>query len=160
MLGVALLVLSTYAYAQTAEAAVEPSWLSQIWTNYVIPLAGTALAAFLGWIFNILRQKLNIDIEARNREAFQTALQNGAGILLKYFGDKVFGTKITLATPHVAEAVNYVRSGAKDAIASFGGMTDEQIVTRLDAKVGAMVAPVAAEEVVKVKATEPAPPTT
>lgn len=63
-------------------------------------------------------QKLGIDIEAKNREALQSALENAAAIALAHSKGK---TVAAASTPSITDtAVDYVKSSVPDAVKKFG----------------------------------------
>ncbi|WP_313349198.1 hypothetical protein [Paracoccus sp. (in: a-proteobacteria)] len=51
---------------------------------HFLELLGLALTGIIGWAASKARQKWGIEIEARHREALQSALLNGARLALKH----------------------------------------------------------------------------
>jgi hypothetical protein len=118
----ALLFLSVPALAQTVPA---PSGidLGTFWTGllpYVVAAVGAVITFLVGWVLNLARTKLGISIDDSMRASLQTAVTNGAGLLLNQLGNTLTGKRVTTGTPGIDDAVNYVLKAAPDAIAHFG----------------------------------------
>lgn len=134
LIGIFLMpLIITPAFAQETTVAVGGFYaLAQ---PYLVTIAGVIAAAIVGWIAELVRRKFNLDIEARHREALQTALTNGAGLLIARGGDALAGKKIDVKNPVAAAAINYVLAGAPDAIKYFG-LTPDAVGEKLAAKLG------------------------
>jgi hypothetical protein len=118
------------AFAQT-DVAVES--LYNVLQPYLLAVVSVIATAIVGWLAELLRRKFNLDIDASHREALQTALTNGAGLLIGIAGSAVAGKKLDLKSAALAEAVNYVLQAVPDAIRHFG-ITPESVAEKLQAK--------------------------
>ena len=96
----------------------------QIFSPVLSVLVGIIVTAGVPAIFQWLR-KLGLDIEARHRDALQSALQNAAMLALARAGVKG-------AIPF--EAVEYVRQSVPDAVRKFG-LDDQKIIELIQPKV-------------------------
>jgi hypothetical protein len=122
--------VSTPAFAQT-EVPVEG--LYNVLQPYLLAVVSVVATAIVGWLAELLRRKFNLDIDAAHREALQTALTNGAGLLIGKAGSAAAGRKFDLKSAALAEAVNYVVQAVPDAIRHFG-ITPEAVAEKLQAK--------------------------
>ena len=121
---------SAPAFAQT-EVAIEGFY--GIVQPYLLAVVSVLATAIVGWLAELLRRKFNLDIDAAHREALQTALTNGAGLLVGKAGNAAAGKKLDLKSAALAEAVNYVLQAVPDAIRHFG-ITPEADAEKLQAK--------------------------
>jgi hypothetical protein len=122
--------VSAPAFAQT-EVGVEGIY--NVLQPYLLAIVSVAATAIVGWLAELLRRKFNLDIDAAHREALQTALTNGAGLLIGKAGSAIAGEKLDLKSVAIAEAVNYVLQAVPDAIRHFG-ITPEAVAEKLQAK--------------------------
>ncbi len=122
--------VSAPAFAQ-AEVAVEGIY--NVLQPYLLALVSVIATAIVGWLAELLRRKFNLDIDAAHREALQTALTNGAGLLLGKIGAAAAGRTLDFKSAALAEAVNYVLQAVPDAIRYFG-ITPEAVAEKLQAK--------------------------
>ena len=130
-LGAALFVLvSAPAFAQT-QVPVESIY--GVLQPYLLAVVSVIATAIVGWLAELLRRKFNLDIDAAHRDALQTALTNGAGLLIGKTGSAIADRKIDLKSAVLAEAVNYVLQAVPDAIRHFG-ITPEAVAEKLQAK--------------------------
>lgn len=129
----ACLLAATPALAQTT--TIDGASIFGAWRPYITEIVGMIITAGLGWLFVVIKSKLGLDIEARHREALQTALTNAAGLVIAKAGSAADAIKIDVKNPAIAEAVTYVLKGAPDALAYFG-LTPEKLREKVLAKVG------------------------
>lgn len=122
--------VSAPAFAQT-EVVVEDIY--NVLQPYLLAIVSVVATAIVGWLAELLRRKFNLDIDAAHRDALQTALANGAGLLIGKAGNAVAGRKLDLKSAALAEAVNYVLQAVPDAIRHFG-ITPEAVAEKLQAK--------------------------
>lgn len=122
------------AFAQSEIAAES---IYAIVQPYLLVIVSVMATAIVGWLAELLRRKFSLDIEASHREALQTALTNGAGLLLGKLGGALAGRKLDLKSIVLAEAVNYVLRSVPDAVRHFG-VTPEAIAEKLEAKLSQM----------------------
>lgn len=126
-----VLFAATIAQAQGTTVAVDGIYNAP--QPYLLAVVSVVAAAIVGWLGELLRRKFNLDIDAAHREALQTALTNGAGLLLGKAGGAIATRKIDLKNAALAEAVNYVLQAVPDAIRHFS-VTPESIAEKLQAK--------------------------
>lgn len=122
--------VSAPAFAQ-AEVAAEGIY--NVLQPYLLAVVSVIATAIVGWLAELMRRKFNLDIDASHREALQTALTNGAGLLIGKAGTAIAGKKLDLKSAALAEAVNYVLQAVPDAIRYFG-ITPEAVAEKLQAK--------------------------
>ena len=101
--------------ASGAIVVTEPTIMQQLLTA-VLPAIGVLISALLLWLAAMLKQKTGIDIEAKHRDALQSALMNGVLFALQRAG-WVQGQP-TDALLSVARG--YVESSVPDALKQFG----------------------------------------
>lgn len=124
------ILVAAPAFAQT-EVPVESIY--NVMQPYLVAVVSVLAAAIVGWLAELLRRKFNLDIDAAHRDALQTALTNGAGLLIGKAGGALAGKKLDLKRAVLAEAVNYVLQAVPDAIRHFG-ITPEAVADKLQAK--------------------------
>ena len=83
-------------------------------------------------------QKLGVDISAEQRNTYQSALENAAGVLVQRLGPKA--ATMTHLADHltnkaVSDAIDRVQKGAPDGIAAFG-ISETDIARGIEAKLG------------------------
>lgn len=122
--------VSAPAFAQTT-VAVEGIY--DVLQPYLLAVVSVVATAITGWLAELLRRKFNLDIDAAHREALQTALTNGAGLLIGKAGSAISGKRIDMKNAALAEAVLYVLEAVPDAIRHFG-ITPEAVAEKLQAK--------------------------
>jgi uncharacterized membrane protein len=127
-------VVSAPAFAQSEIAA---EGIYSIVQPYLIAIVSVVATTIAGWLAELLRRKFHLDIEASHREALQTALTNGAGLLIAKLGGALAGRKLDLKSVVLAEAVNYVLQSVPDAVRHFG-VTPEAIAEKVLAKLSQM----------------------
>lgn len=98
--------------AVSAEAQTLGDSLLAVFRPYLVELAGIFVAALAAWLFKLIREKLGLDIEARHREAFQTALTPAAGLLIGSLGSGALAARLPVDGPGIAEGVTYVQQAA------------------------------------------------
>lgn len=123
-------LVSAPAFAQ-GEVAAEGIY--NVAQPYLVAVVSVLATAIVGWLAELLRRKFNLDIDAAHCDALQTALMNGAGLLIGKAGSALAGKKLDLKSAVLAEAVNYVLQAVPDAIRHFG-ITPEAVAEKLQAK--------------------------
>ncbi|MBX3514307.1 MAG: hypothetical protein KIT15_06175 [Xanthobacteraceae bacterium] len=116
-----------------AQADVPAESIYNVLQPYLVAVVSVLATAIVGWLAELLRRKFNLDIDAAHRDALQTALTNGAGLLIGKAGSALAGKKLDLKSAVLAEAVNYVLQAVPDAIRHFG-ITPEAVAEKLQAK--------------------------
>lgn len=93
----------------------------------IINGAITALiAGLIGWVAMVFKNKFNIDIEARHREALTAFLQRQASGLVAAGAVKLSGVKVEVKSEALAAAANAGLAAIPGALAFFG-LTPERI---------------------------------
>ena len=87
---------------------------------YINELANALVYAAMGWIFWLLKNKLNINIDAEHRAAFTQAAQRQASSLIAAGAVSVEGKTIHVNNEELAESVNELAAVVPDALAHFG----------------------------------------
>lgn len=97
----------------------------------IIDGAITALiAGLVGWVVVIIKNKFNIDIEARHREALTAFLQRQASGLVAAGAVKLEGVKVEVKSDALAAAANAGLAAIPGALAFFG-LTPARIQTMI-----------------------------
>lgn len=112
-----LMPLAVFAQAVGADPTIitEPTFVQQI-VLALVPVIGLVITTLVGIGLALLKQKTGIDIEARHREALQSALLNGVLYALQKAG-WVQGDDTAKLLPL---ARGYVLGSVPDALKSFG----------------------------------------
>lgn len=110
------------------------------WMQMLVGAVAVVITAILGWIAAQIKAKTGIDIEARHREALQTALTNAAGLVLNKLGSKISDMTFDVRHQAIREAVMYVSEAVPDAVKNFD-LSPEQLAEKLVAKLGLATAP-------------------
>lgn len=118
------------------------------WLEMLVGAVSILITAILGWLAAQLKMKTGIDIEARHREALQTALTNAAGLALSKLGDTAKDTKIDVRSPIIRDSILYVNKAVPDAVKNFG-LSPDQLAEKLVAKIGLALAPSKVEDPIK-----------
>jgi hypothetical protein len=121
-------------FAQTIWEAILPV-ISLIWGVVVAPVI---VAVSVKWF-----QKLGVDISATQRDTYQSALLNAAGVLIQRLGPRA-ATLTNLAgqlgNPDVLHAIERVEKGAPDGVKKWG-LTPTDIAKGIEAKLGVLTGP-------------------
>jgi uncharacterized membrane protein len=147
--------LATVAIAQET-TTVRVGDILAPWMEMLLSAVSIIVTAIIAYVANLIRQKTGIDIEARHREALQTALANGAGLIINKLGSSIGDKTIDVRSPLIRDAVNYVSTAAPDAIRNFG-LAPDQLAEKLVAKLGLAAAPAAAATATPVTVTGTSP---
>jgi len=126
-------VLFTAAFISSAMADTGTITGSDI-AGFVMPTIQAVVSALVlygvGWLALLLKTKLGVSIDDSMRASIQTAATNAAGLVLNQLGNTLQGKTITVQTPFIADAVNYVLKNAPDAVAHFG-LTPDAIAQKI-----------------------------
>jgi hypothetical protein len=121
-----------FAYVNAAAAATID--VGQACTGGLVEAINGAsaacIAALVGWVLMIVKNKFHIDIEAKHREALTAFLQRQASSLVAKGAVKVQGLKIEVANDAVAVAANTALHAIPDAL-KFFGLTPEALQKRI-----------------------------
>lgn len=111
------------------------SWYALL-QPYLTMIATTLITAAVAWLTAQMSKWTGMKIEGEHRDAFQTALTNGAGLLIQTLGTKASTMKgLDVHSKAVVDAIDYVQKSAQDAIVHFG-ITPAAIAEKLEAKLG------------------------
>jgi len=88
------------------------------------------ITAGVGWLGVILKNKFNIDIEAKHREALTAFLNRQASSLVAKGAVKVQGLKVEVGSDALAVAANTALHAIPDAL-KFFGLTPEALQKRI-----------------------------
>jgi len=126
-------VLFTATFVSSAMADTGTITGSDI-AGFILPTIQAVVSALLlysvGWLALLLKTKLGVSIDDSMRSSIQTAATNAAGLVLNQLGNSLQGKTITVQTPFIADAVNYVLKNAPDAVAHFG-LTPDAIAQKI-----------------------------
>lgn len=112
-----LIPLAAFAQAVGADPTIitEPTFVQQI-VLALVPVIGLVITTLIGIGLALLKQKTGIDIEARHREALQSALLNG----ILYAMQKAKWVPGQPVDNLLGLARGYVELSVPDALAKFG----------------------------------------
>ncbi len=145
----ACLGLLAFAAIATAQTPSTGSAVFEIVRPFVVEAVGILILAIVGWLATTVKAKLNIDIEAKHREALQAALTNAAGLVINRAGGMAGALALPSRNPMILEGVKYVIDSAPDALKHFGITPDAVgavLTEKLEAKIGVMVSTGAAAQ--------------
>lgn len=91
----------------------------------LITFASSLAAGIAGWLALVLKKKWGLEVDANQREAFQTAAKNSAQWLIVRGGEQLKGRSISIDNPLVAEAVKVMQASAGEAIKHFDVRPEE-----------------------------------
>ena len=84
------------------------------------------IAALVGWVIIVLKNKFGLDIEAAHRDALTAFLQRQASALVAQGAVKLSGVQIQVQNEALAAAANTALKAIPDAL-KFVGLTPEKI---------------------------------
>lgn len=125
------------AFAQDADTTISLTGFLDPIRPLLMEMVGLLVAAVIGWITMRLNRSLGMTIEARHREALQSALMNGAFYGLNQLDKAASSVTFDTHNKMVAEGVRYVQKSVPDAI-KFFGLTPERLRELLEAKIPAI----------------------
>lgn len=135
-----LLLILCFLWPAAASTIIDGGAIFTAWQSYLIQLIAGVVTLLGGWVVNLLRVRIGLDIEARHRDALQTALTNAAGLAINRLGGAASGIRVDVRNAALAEAVTYVLKGTPDALRYFG-LTEDRLRLMVAAKVGAVAPP-------------------
>lgn len=137
-----VLILTASAFAQqpvvpatttVTTTTIDVGSIFGAWKPYIVEILSIAVMAVGGWLAELARRKFNLSIEASHRDALQTALTNGAGLVLNKLGNNLQGKTIDVHSALLATAIEYVTKAAPNALAQFD-LGPKEIAERIVAK--------------------------
>ncbi|EUB97321.1 hypothetical protein PMI07_000897 [Rhizobium sp. CF080] len=128
-------VMAVVALAQEAASntTVSGGSIFAVVAPYILELASVLVAAIVAWLSAKVKTLIGIQIEAKHREALQSALQNGINLGMSKAGGWISAKDYDLKNKALAEGVNYVLASVPDAI-KFFGLTPEKLGKLIEAK--------------------------
>jgi hypothetical protein len=93
---------------------------------FLFELIAILATAAAGWLIKRIRDWTGIEIEARHREALQSALENAARLALHRATERAGGMSIPIGNAVVESGVEYVLKSVPDAVRHFG-LTPERV---------------------------------
>lgn len=119
-----------YLLAGVAAARADAINIGQIFSGSMVDAVNAAVSAailaLVGWVAVVVKNKFNIDIEARHREALTAFLQRQASGLVATGAVKLQGVKVQVDSPALAAAANAAIAAIPQAMNWFG-LTPERI---------------------------------
>ncbi|WP_441255898.1 hypothetical protein [Tardiphaga sp. 285_C5_N1_2] len=88
------------------------------------------IAGLFGWVAIVVKNKFNIDIEAKHREAITAFVQRQASSLIAMGAVKLDGIKVEVQNAALADAANKALAAIPDAL-KFFGITPASIQQRI-----------------------------
>lgn len=145
VLFLSLLILSPMivgvALAQAVGVVTQPeqSWFGGTLLAlqpFILELFGLIIVALGGWLVKIVRDRFGIEIEAKHREALQSALNNAVNLAFGALVKRKAGEAkvIVDGTADVSAAVAYVKKSVPDAVKHFE-LSDARIKELLEPKI-------------------------
>jgi hypothetical protein len=117
---IAVPVLLLGATAAQAEAINIGQLFSGSMVDAVNGAVSAAILALVGWVAVVIKNKFNIDIEARHREALTAFLQRQASGLVATGAVKLQGVKVEVQSAALAAAANAAIAAVPQAMSWFG----------------------------------------
>lgn len=120
LLACGLIWLATIAVVHAADGEVPVSYFLDPIRPYLAEIASIAVAAFVAWIARRVHALTGLNIEARHREALQSALENGARLVFDRVTRGADGKAIPVGNAVLETGVEYVLRSVPDAVRYFG----------------------------------------
>jgi predicted Na+-dependent transporter len=124
-LALACVVVILLAVSAEAQTTVPDQTLFGLFRPLLTEVVILIVIGLMGWLGTFIEKRLKLDIEARHREAFQTALTNAAGLYL--------------ATGDIRRSVSYLAGAAAGAMKAFR-LNDAALPEKIEAKAGVLQA--------------------
>lgn len=137
MIGIAVCAVASFALALPAVATAEAAATQPAFFETVNPLLFNLLSAGIavgvGYALKRFTDWTGISIEAKHREALQSALENAARLAVGHIENKLLGKPIDRSNPALLAATKYVRQSVPDAVGFFK-LTDDKLVDLISPK--------------------------
>lgn len=140
LLVIMAILLPVAAFAQETDTTVKIGALIAPWADMIVSTVAVLIGALVTWITALISRKTGIEIEARHREALQSALTNGAGLVLSKITVPLSNLSMDVKSPLVKIGVEYVLNAAPDAVKKFG-LSPDELAEKLVAKLGLASSP-------------------
>lgn len=138
-----LILLSSVPVAIAAEPSGTMFSLSDLidpFRPYIVEAVTAVVGIVIGRLYMLIERYMRVSVEARHREAFQTAIRNGALAGLAYAQRHAGKVKVDVRSELVAEGLRYVLAAVPDAINYFG-VDEHRISEVIDAKLAEFIPP-------------------
>lgn len=138
LLPAALVLVVGFGYALSQETAA-PNTVVEFegffgWLRpYLVEIVSLVIGGAVLWATRKFHQLTGMEVEAKHREALQSALRNGANLVVSKIP---IGGKIDVHSAAVATAIRYVLESVPDAVAYFE-LTPDKIADLLKPKLAA-----------------------
>jgi len=104
--------------------------------GYLIALTSALVPVLITMITLSFQKRTGIKVDEDLRASFQSALNNGAGLLIQRLGKEAAAmTNLDTANPNVKDAIALVKAGAGEAIDHWK-IPPNEVIKRLEAKIG------------------------
>lgn len=123
---VLFLIFGTDTFAQEPDTRVDLDPFIADMMPYIVTLFGAIVSFAVAWMAKKASEWTGIQVEAKHREALQSALTNGAKAALAKFTPK--GLSFDVKSVPLAEGIEFVLRSVPDAVEYFG--LDEQDLAR------------------------------
>lgn len=137
MIGMAVCTIALVSLAlpavTPADASSSPPNLIDGVNPLLVNLVPVAIAVGIGYAIKRFADWTGISIEAKHRDALQSALENAARIALGHLDSKLVGKPVDRSNPALLAATNYVRQSVPDAVRFFK-LTDDKLVDLISPK--------------------------
>lgn len=130
----AVIIVPNAALAQ--DTTVSAGGLFEAIKPYLVEIMAALVSLLIGWVVAKISKLTGLNIEARHREALQSALTNGVNYGIEKMGRSAAGMTLDVKNVLIADGIRYVQNSVPDAIRHFG-LTPERIRQLLEAKLGA-----------------------
>ena len=127
------LILPAIAHASDATVPLGP-WFDML-KPYIEAALMPVVAAVAGWLVYRFERFTGVEIDAKNREALQSAMDVAVAWAINRLGDKARAASLEARHELIAMAADYVRRSTPDALAYFGisaARLAEMVEARLD----------------------------
>lgn len=99
----------------------------------VLTLVGGVATVAAGWLGERANRWLGLNIDKAHRDALQTAITNGAGLVIAKYGSQIRNAEIDVGSPMLAAGIMYVVGATPDALKHFR-LTPEDLAAKILAK--------------------------
>ena len=129
----AVAVLLALPALTSTDTTVGLGGLLEAFRPILMEMAAIIAAAIVGWLSFQANRVFGVEIEARHREALQSALMNGVYRGLHAIEGHADRVTLDVRSAVIAEGIRYVKRSVPDAIKHFK-LTDERLRDLLEAK--------------------------
>ncbi|MCA1381310.1 hypothetical protein [Bradyrhizobium sp. BRP23] len=131
VLAASVVLMTALSVAPASGATID---IGQAVTGSLVDIINGAVAAgitaLVAWVALVIKNKFNIDIEAKHREALTAFLNRQASSLIAKGAVKVQGLKVEVSSDALAVAANAALHAVPDAL-KFFGLTPESLQKRI-----------------------------